>query len=94
MEVKRKNKLTKEEMTGRIETLAKKRREKEVIQLPICFEDKRATPNSFIRSALFSAVQAKDRAFLSGIDIESQDRIMVNFNVAVTSGQPGAAAGA
>lgn len=79
MEGKRKNKLTKEEMTGRIQALAQKRRTKEVIQLPICFDDKRATPNSFIRSALFSAVQAKDRAFLNGIDIESQDGITVNF---------------
>jgi hypothetical protein len=79
MEAKRKNKLTKEEMTGRIEALAQKRRTKEVIQLPICFDDKRATPNSFIRSALFSAVQAKDRVFLNGIDIESQDGITVNF---------------
>ena len=79
MEAKRKNKLTKEEMTGRIEALAQKRRTKESIQLPICFDDKRATPNSFIRSALFSAVQAKDRAFLNGIDIESQDGITVNF---------------
>lgn len=79
MEAKRKNKLTKEEMTGRIEALAQKRRTKESIQLPICFDDKRATPNSFIRSALFSAVQAKDRTFLNGIDIESQDGITVNF---------------
>src|SRR5688500_14854574 len=79
MEAAKKNKLTKTEMTGRIEALAEKRRTKEVIQLPLCFDDKRATPNSFIRSALFSAVQSKDRIFLNGVDIESQDGITVNF---------------
>lgn len=79
MEAKRKNKLTKEEMTGRIEALAQRRRAKEAIQLPICFDDKRATPNSFIRSALFSAVLSKDRVFLNNVDLASQDGITVNY---------------
>lgn len=69
----------KEDLTAKIETLAEQRRAKEVVQLPLCFDDKRATPNSFIRSALFSAVQSKDRVFLNGVDIESQDGITVNF---------------
>jgi len=33
----------------------------QVIQIPLWQESKRGTPNSFIRSALFSAIQGEDR---------------------------------
>jgi hypothetical protein len=71
----------------RIEKLQKKRQGKKVeeeikiIQLPLCFEpSSRATPNSFIRSALFSAIQSKDRVRMENVDIESQDGIVVNYS--------------
>lgn len=34
------------------------------IQLPLWQSDKRGTPNSFLRSALFAAIQSKDRIYL------------------------------
>lgn len=69
----------KNEMVGRITELAEKRKKKEVVQLPLCFEDFRATPNSFIRSALFSAVQSKDRVQMKQVVLESQNGITVNY---------------
>jgi hypothetical protein len=50
-----------------------------VIQLPLWPEAKRGTPNSFIRSALFSAIQAKDRKFLKEETLASQDGITVKY---------------
>jgi hypothetical protein len=49
------------------------------IQLPLWPEPKRGTPNSFIRSALFSAIQSKDRVFLKGAQLFSQQGITVKF---------------
>jgi len=43
-----------------------KRDETQTIQLPLWPDNRRGTPNSFIRSALFSAIQGKDRAYLRG----------------------------
>lgn len=50
-----------------------------VIQLPLWPEHKRGTPNSFLRSALFSAIQGKDRQFIKGQVLASQDGIEVKF---------------
>ena len=47
----------------------------EIIQLPLWSEPKRGTPNSFLRSALFSAIQSKDREFLERVTLASQDGI-------------------
>jgi hypothetical protein len=47
--------------------------------LPTWPETKRATPSAFLRSALFSAVQSKDRAFLKGATMASQEGITVKF---------------
>ena len=55
------------------------RQSAEIIQLPLWPEPKRGTPNSFIRSALFSAIQSKDRVFLKGELLASQDGITVVF---------------
>jgi hypothetical protein len=73
----------KDDNVERIKKLQKQRKGKEVtevIQLPLCFDsNKRATPNSFIRSALFSAIQSKDRVFLKGVTLASQSGIEVKF---------------
>lgn len=55
------------------------RRSAEVIQLPLWPEPKRGTPNSFIRSALFSAIQSKDRQFIKSAELASQNGIVVKF---------------
>lgn len=55
------------------------RQSAEVIQLPLWPEPKRGTPNSFLRSALFSAIQSKDRQFLKEVTLASQDGITVKF---------------
>jgi 5-methylcytosine-specific restriction endonuclease McrA len=47
--------------------------------LPACPNDRRATPNSFLRSALFSAVQGKDRANLKDEIVASQDGIVISY---------------
>ncbi len=51
----------------------------EIIQLPLWQDKKRGTPNSFLRSALFSAIQSKDREFVQGAILASQDGITVKF---------------
>ena len=55
------------------------RQEARVIQLPLWPEPKRGTPNSFIRSALFAAIQAKDRTFIKGELLASQNGVEVRF---------------
>src|SRR5687768_14299570 len=68
-----------EPLTDRVDKLRKKRAEKEIFQLPIWFDNKRGTPNSFIRSALFSAVQSKDREYMQGKVLFSQEGITVKY---------------
>jgi TrfA protein len=51
----------------------------QIIQLPLWPEAKRGTPNSFLRSALFPAIQSKDRAYLKEITVASQQGISVKF---------------
>src|SRR4051794_6801283 len=65
-----------------IENLHKVAAEREsatVIQLPLWPEPKRGTPNSFIRSALFSAIQSRNRRYLKEATIASQQGITVKF---------------
>lgn len=50
-----------------------------VVQLPLWPEPKRGAPNSFIRSALFAAIQSKDRQFLKETVLASQDGIEVRY---------------
>lgn len=50
-----------------------------VVQLPLWPEPKRGAPNSFIRSALFAAIQSKDRQFIKEAVLASQDGITVKF---------------
>lgn len=55
------------------------REERMVVQLPLWPEPKRGAPNSFIRSALFAAIQGKDRQFLKEATLASQDGITVKY---------------
>lgn len=70
------------EIVARIERMKKTARQREIaeiIQLPLWPETKRGTPNSFLRSALFSAIQSKDRVFLKGAALFSQQGITIKY---------------
>ena len=49
------------------------------VTLPVWPTTKRATPNAFLRSALFSAIQSKDRVWMDRAVLGSQDGITVKF---------------
>lgn len=69
-------------LSGKLESLRRTLVEREknaVVQLPLWPELKRGAPNSFIRSALFAAIQSKDRQFLKEAVLASQDGITVKF---------------
>jgi len=51
----------------------------EVIQLPLWPYGRRGSPNSFLRSALFAAIQGKDRSFIKDTTLFSQQGISVKF---------------
>lgn len=66
----------------KLENLRKTVSEREknsVVQLPLWPESKRGAPNSFIRSALFAAIQGKDRQFMKEAVLASQNGIVVKF---------------
>ncbi|MBL8473658.1 MAG: hypothetical protein JNM98_17835 [Rhodocyclaceae bacterium] len=63
----------------RMKDSARLREASQIIQLPLWPEPKRGTPNSFIRSALFAAIQSKDRVFLKESTVASQKGITVKF---------------
>jgi hypothetical protein len=62
-----------------MEEQARQREATQVLQLPLWPEPKRGTPNSFIRSALFAAIQGKDRVFMKEATLASQKGIVVKF---------------
>lgn len=62
-----------------LRTNAIEREKNAVAQLPLWPEPKRGAPNSFIRSALFAAIQSKDRQFLKEAVLASQDGIVVKY---------------
>jgi hypothetical protein len=68
-----------DDKVGRLRDAARQREAMQVIQLPLWPEPKRGTPNSFIRSALFAAIQSKDRVFLKEATLASQKGITVKF---------------
>lgn len=49
------------------------------VQLPPWHDEKRGTPNSFLRSALFAAIQGKDRVYLEEEILASHKGITVKF---------------
>jgi hypothetical protein len=61
------------------QTLEVVQHEGDVIQLPLWHDLERGTPNSFLRSALFSAIQGKDRQFLTEAVIASSKDVTVKF---------------
>jgi hypothetical protein len=50
-----------------------------VIQLPLWYEQERGTPNSFLRSALFAAIESKDRKYLKGVTLASSKDVSIKF---------------
>lgn len=64
---------------ARMKVVSRQREAAQVIQLPLWPEPKRGTANSFIRSALFAAIQSKDRVFLKEATLASQKGITVKF---------------
>ena len=71
-----------DKLTKQLESLRRSMAERagaEVIQLPLWTDKKRGTPNSFIRSALFSAIQGKDRQFIKNATLASQEGITIKF---------------
>lgn len=55
------------------------RRSAEIVQLPLWPEPARGTPNSFLRSALFAAIQGKTRKFLDKALLGAQAGYSVKF---------------
>lgn len=51
----------------------------EIIQLPLWPEPVRGTPNSFLRSALFAAIQGKTRRYMKGEFLAAQKGVTVSF---------------
>ena len=62
-----------------VERIRERRATAEIIQLPLWPEAKRGAPNSFLRSALFAAIQGKDRKFLKQDVLASQNGVTVKF---------------
>ena len=73
---------TKSNLQNQLDRIQKNSEERNIskeLKLPDCPDTKRGTPNSFLRSALFSAIQSKDRVFLKGAILASQEGITVKF---------------
>lgn len=64
---------------SRMQKTLVEREKNAVFQLPLWPEPKRGAPNSFIRSALFAAIQGKDRQFMKETVLASQDGITVKY---------------
>jgi hypothetical protein len=69
--------------TFEIQERARKKEEERlatgVIYLPTWRENRHGSPNSFLRSALFAAIQSKDRADLKKAELFSQQGISVTY---------------
>ena len=58
---------------------AAKKELENVLQLPLWSEATRGTPNSFLRGALFAAIQGKEREYLKRQLLASRDGIKIRF---------------
>lgn len=56
-----------------------KKKANSALQLPLWSDAKRGTPNSFLRSALFAAVQSKDRVWFERAILASQEGVTVKY---------------
>lgn len=68
-----------EKKLERLRSSVIEREKNAIVQLPLWPEPKRGAPNSFIRSALFAAIQSKDRKFMKEAILASQDGITIKF---------------
>jgi hypothetical protein len=68
-----------EERCKEMQAICREREENDVLHFPLWHEQKRGTPNSFLRSALFAAIQSKDRIYLEQVVLYSQQGITVKF---------------
>lgn len=50
-----------------------------IVQLPLWYEQERGTPNSFLRSSLFAAIQGKDRVYLKESVLASTKDVTVKY---------------
>lgn len=69
-------------LNGKLEDMRRKLAARDgnaVARLPLWPEPKRGAPNSFIRSALFAAIQGKDRQFMRQAVLASQDGIIIRY---------------
>ena len=77
--------MTEQNLQDKLDRIQKKVEERSLskeVKLPNWPEAKRGTPNSFLRSALFSATQGKDdkdRPYLYGEIVASQEDIAIKF---------------
>lgn len=67
------------ELSDPIQNSLQRREDNDVIQLPLWHELERGTPNSFLRSALFSAIQSKDRQYLKEVTLASSRDVVLKF---------------
>ena len=69
-------------MLEKIQTMQEKSMQKSAFKeviLPTWHDNKRGTPNTFLRSALFSAIKSRDRADMKGVILASQSGIIVTY---------------
>jgi len=69
-------------LKSKLDRLGEQVRERDqnaVIRLPLWSEKARGTPNAFLRSALFPAIQSKDRVYLKEKVVVSQKGTVVKF---------------
>ena len=50
-----------------------------IIYLPTWREDRYGSPNSFLRSALFAAIQSKDRVYMNKAEVFSQKGVSISY---------------
>jgi hypothetical protein len=67
------------EIIENMRKVAEEREATAVYQFPLWHEGRRGSPNSFLRSALFAAIQGKDRSFIKNGVVFSQQGITVKF---------------
>jgi TrfA protein len=67
------------EIQERARKKEEERLETGIIYLPTWREDRRGSPNSFLRSALFAAIQGKDRADFKKAELFSQQGITITY---------------
>jgi hypothetical protein len=67
------------ERCEKMKAISREREEAAVIHFPMWPEEKRGTPNSFVRSTLFSAIQSKDRVYMKESVLFSQQGITIKF---------------